>query len=86
MDDAVVTISRHWDAAALWQRASARYIVEVSFEKDDAKIQVLAVKTGDAWRNEGFHINSSALMKRMVGLKSCPCLFLPRAAGDAEQG
>jgi len=118
VDDAVVKISRHWDAAALWQRASARfrkttkeddlyaffeaaddalgpltvyrgargeatisfldggthvsarYIAQVSFAKGDAEIQVVAVKTGDAWRIKGFHINSSALMKHMVGLKS----------------
>lgn len=118
VDDAVVKISRHWDAGALWQRASAdfrqttteddlyaffeaaddalgplrayrgargeavisfldggtrvsaKYIAEATFEKGDAEIQVLAVKHGDAWRIEGFHINSAALMKRMVALKS----------------
>lgn len=118
VDDAVIKISRHWDASGLWQRASAhfrqttkeddlyaffeaaddalgpltayrgargeavisfldggtlvtaRYIAEASFTKGNAEIQVLAVKSGDAWRIDGFHINSAALMQRMAGLKS----------------
>lgn len=49
---------------------SAKYIARAAFEKADAEIQIVAVKNGPEWHIEGFHINSSALMKRLVGLKS----------------
>ncbi|MGB7257429.1 MAG: hypothetical protein WBD48_05075 [Pseudolabrys sp.] len=51
-------------------RVSASYVAQCHFQKGDAVIQVALVKQGDTWMIEGFHINSSVLMKRLVGLKS----------------
>ena len=35
-----------------------------------AEIKLLLIKQGDAWMIEGFHINSSALMRQLVGMRS----------------
>ena len=49
---------------------SAKYIAQAMFEKGVAEFQIIAVKHGAAWQIEGFHVNSSALMKRLVGTRS----------------
>lgn len=49
---------------------SARYVAIGHFQKGDAQIQIALVKQGDVWMIEGFHINSSALFKRLVGTQS----------------
>ena len=51
-------------------RVSAKYVAHGHFQKGDAEIKLLLVKQGDAWMIEGFHINSSALMRRLVGMRS----------------
>jgi len=50
--------------------ATAQYRAKAAFEKGDADILVAAVKNGAEWRIEGFHINSSALMRSLVGWRS----------------
>jgi hypothetical protein len=49
---------------------SARYVARAHFEKGDALVQLTLLKQGDAWMIEGFHIRSSALMRRLVGVRS----------------
>jgi hypothetical protein len=49
---------------------SAKYIAQAMFERGAAEFQIVAVKNGAAWQIEGFHINSAALMKRLVGTRS----------------
>jgi len=49
---------------------SARYVANGHFQKGDAQFQIVLVKQGDAWMIEGFHINSPALMQRLVGVRS----------------
>jgi len=51
-------------------QVSAKYIARGQFQKGNADFQVVLIKQGDSWMIEGFHINSSALMQRMVGVKS----------------
>jgi hypothetical protein len=51
-------------------RVSARYIARGRFQGGEAEIKLLLVKQGDDWMIEGFHINSTALMRRLVGLRS----------------
>ena len=45
-------------------------MVDAQFEKGNAEIQIGAVKNGAQWRIEGFHINSSTLMRSLVGFSS----------------
>jgi transposase len=49
---------------------SAKYVASAHFQNGDADIQFVLVKQGDAWLIEGFHINSSALMQKLVGTRS----------------
>ena len=49
---------------------SARYVARGRFQNGDADLQLVLVKQGDAWMIEGFHINSTALMKNLVGTTS----------------
>jgi hypothetical protein len=49
---------------------SAKYVARGTFEKGDAEIQIAAVKNGREWRIEGFHVNSSVLMKSLIGVRS----------------
>ncbi len=118
VEDSVVAIGAHWDAAALWQRSTphfravtkqedlraffdaangalgplteyrgasggaiiamtnakrsttANYAARATFEKGNAEFEILAIKNGAEWQIEGFHINSNALMKSLVGLRS----------------
>jgi hypothetical protein len=49
---------------------SAQYVAKGSFAKGDAELRIALVKSGDNWMIEGFHINSSALMQRLVGVRS----------------
>jgi hypothetical protein len=49
---------------------TARYDAKVHFEKGDADIIVTAVKSTSGWQIEGFHINSTALMRTLVGARS----------------
>jgi hypothetical protein len=49
---------------------SAKYIAQAMFERGAAEFQIAAVKNGVAWKIEGFHLNSPALMKRLVGTRS----------------
>jgi hypothetical protein len=49
---------------------TASYTVEAQFEKGVAEIRIGAVKDGSQWRIEGFHIDSAALMRSLVGLRS----------------
>jgi hypothetical protein len=48
---------------------TARYNARASFEKGDADIAIAAVKDGAGWRVEGFHINSTTLMRNLVGMR-----------------
>lgn len=49
---------------------TANYTAKVRFEKGDAEIRIGAIKNGSQWRIEGFHINSSTLMRSLVGFSS----------------
>ena len=49
---------------------TARYDAKVHFEKGDADIIVSAVKAASGWQIEGFRINSTALMRTLVGTRS----------------
>jgi hypothetical protein len=49
---------------------SAKYVAKGHFQKGDAELQIVLSKQGDTWLIEGFHISSSALMKRLVGVRS----------------
>lgn len=49
---------------------TARYDAKVHFEKGDADIVVNAVKNASGWQIEGFHINSTTLMRTLVGARS----------------
>ncbi len=49
---------------------TARYDAKAHFEKGDADIVVSAVKTVSGWQIEGFHVNSTALMRTLVGVRS----------------
>ena len=49
---------------------SAQYIANCSFQKGNAEIRITLVKQGDTWLIRGFHINSTAMMKRLVGVRS----------------
>lgn len=49
---------------------TANYTARVRFEKGDAEIRIGAIKSGSQWRIEGFHINSSILMRSLVGFRS----------------
>jgi hypothetical protein len=49
---------------------TANYMVHAQFEKGDADIQIGVVKNGSHWRIEGFHIDSSTLMRSLVGFRS----------------
>ena len=49
---------------------SAKYVAKAHFEKGDALVQLTLLKQGDAWMIEGFHIRSSALMRKLVGVRS----------------
>ena len=48
---------------------TARYDAKVHFEKGDADIVVNAVKNASGWQIE-FRINSTALMRTLVGARS----------------
>lgn len=52
------------------RRVAANYSVRATFERGDADIQIGIVKDGAQWRIEGFHINSSTLMRSLVGFSS----------------
>lgn len=52
------------------ERSTARYDAKVTFEKGNADIVVNAVRSEAGWQIEGFHINSSALMRTLVGARS----------------
>jgi hypothetical protein len=49
---------------------TAKYIARATFEKGEAEFQIAAVKNDGEWRIQGFHINSAALTKRLIGTKS----------------
>lgn len=49
---------------------AANYTVKATFEKGSADIQVGIVKAGSHWEIEGFHVDSSTLMRSLVGLRS----------------
>jgi transposase len=49
---------------------SAKYVARAHFQNGDADLQFVLVKQGDEWMIEGFHINSSALMQKLVGTRS----------------
>lgn len=49
---------------------SAKYVARAHFQNGDADLQLVLVKQGDEWMIEGFHINSSALMQKLVGTRS----------------
>ncbi len=49
---------------------TARYDAKASFEKGDADIIISVVKSESGWQIEGFHINSTALMRTLVGTRS----------------
>jgi hypothetical protein len=51
-------------------KVSAQYVANCSFQRGNAQVQIALIKQGDRWMIEGFHINSSALMKRLVGVRS----------------
>lgn len=46
---------------------SAQYIAGGRFQNGDADLQLVLIKQGEQWMIEGFHISSSALMKRLLG-------------------
>lgn len=48
----------------------AKYVVQCRFQKGDAVVQVFLIKQHNNWMIEGFHIRSSALMRRPVGIRS----------------
>lgn len=52
------------------ESTTARYDAKVSFEKGDADIIVSVVKTDASWQIQGFHIDSTALMRTLVGTRS----------------
>ena len=49
---------------------TAKYDAKATFEKGNADIVVTAVKVGSDWQIEGFHINSSTLMRGLIGAHS----------------
>jgi hypothetical protein len=49
---------------------SAEYVARAHFQKGDAEVTVMLVKSGDAWTIEGFHVSSPALVKSLIGVKS----------------
>ncbi len=49
---------------------TGNYTVHAQFEKGDADIQIGIVKDGSQWRIEGFHINSSTLMRSLADFRS----------------
>jgi hypothetical protein len=49
---------------------AAQYVAKAHFRKGDAAISVALVKVGDDWMIEGFHVNSPALLKSLVGVRS----------------
>jgi CHASE1-domain containing sensor protein len=49
---------------------TAQYDAKATFEKGDADIVVSLVNGAAGWRIEGFHINSTALMRTLVGTRS----------------
>jgi hypothetical protein len=49
---------------------SAQYVASARFQKGAADFRVGLVKIGDDWMIQGFHIDSPALMQRLVGTKS----------------
>lgn len=49
---------------------SARYVARGHFEKGDADLLLSLIKEGDAWLVEGFHIDSPAVLHRVVGVRS----------------
>jgi hypothetical protein len=48
----------------------ANYTAKTIFEKGDADVRLDLVKDGMVWTIEGFHIDSSVLMKSLVGTRS----------------
>jgi len=49
---------------------SADYLAVAHYRNGDASMRIALVKRGDTWMIEGFRINSNALMKRLVGMRS----------------
>ena len=49
---------------------TAKYDAKATFEKGNADIVVTAVKVGSDWQIEGFHINSTTLMRGLIGAHS----------------
>jgi hypothetical protein len=49
---------------------SADYLARGRYQKGDASLRIALVKQGDSWMIEGFRINSNALLKRLVGVRS----------------
>jgi hypothetical protein len=50
--------------------ASAQYSAQGRFEKGAARLRLGLIKQGDTWMVEGFHIEPSDFMKRLVGVRS----------------
>jgi hypothetical protein len=48
----------------------ANYMAKTRFEKGDADVRLDLIKDGMVWTIEGFHIDSSVLMKSLVGTRS----------------
>jgi hypothetical protein len=49
---------------------SAQYVASGSFQKGAADFRINLVKQNETWMIEGFHIDSPAMMKRLVGVRS----------------
>jgi hypothetical protein len=49
---------------------TASYVAQAKFMKGSAELQVALTKIDGLWKIEGFHINSSELMKTMTGRSS----------------
>jgi hypothetical protein len=49
---------------------SAKYVAQCRFEKGNATVQIVLLKQDGKWMIEGFHINSTAVMHRLVGITS----------------
>jgi hypothetical protein len=51
-------------------KITGQYVAGAKFEKGNADVQIAAVKNGSTWGIEGFHIQSSTLMRGLVGVRS----------------
>lgn len=58
------------DISPAGRTTTAKYDAKASFEKGNAEIVVTAVKVGADWHIEGFHINSTAFMRALIGTRS----------------